>query len=142
MITEFRGEFRFLSNFWPSEVVAGNKIWPTVEHAYQAMKTVNPMERNAILALDTPGKAKRFGRTVTLRSEWEVGDFKLLEMFGLVQQKFFMHEDLRAMLLATGDEVIQEGNQWGDTFWGVCNGVGQNKLGKILMNVRERSKLL
>ena len=141
MITEFRGEFRFLSNFWPAEVMAGNKTWPTVEHAYQAMKTVNPMERNAILALDTPGKAKRFGRTVTLRPDW-TDEFKVLEMFMLVQQKFFNHVELRELLLATGDEVIQEGNRWGDTFWGVCNGVGQNKLGRMLMQIRERCRLL
>jgi ribA/ribD-fused uncharacterized protein len=141
MIAEFRNEHRFLSNFWPSEIMWEDRFWPTVEHAYQAMKTDNPVQRAAIQCLATPGKAKRFGKTITLRADW-TREEKLLTMFGLVQQKFFKHKDLREMLLATEDQKIQEGNKWNDTFWGVCDGVGENWMGKILMQVREQAKSL
>jgi ribA/ribD-fused uncharacterized protein len=136
MITEFRGEFRFLSNFWPSVVHIGGIQFATVEHAYQAAKTVNPIQRAMIKAASTPGKAKRLGRTVTLRPEWN-DTFKLQAMAQLVGQKFLSHKELGQMLVATGDQLIREGNNWGDTFWGVCDGVGKNQLGIILMGIRK-----
>jgi hypothetical protein len=58
-------------------------------------------------------------------------------MESLVKEKFTRDTELGAKLVATGDEELVEGNYWGDTFWGVCRGVGQNHLGKILMKVRE-----
>jgi ribA/ribD-fused uncharacterized protein len=129
MITEFTGEHRFLSNFWPSEVTLDGLKFSTVEHAYQASKTLN------IMICPTPGKAKRMGKTVTLREDW--GIVKQNVMLGLIAQKFCLHEDLKQRLLATGNQEIVEGNNWGDTFWGVCNGVGENWLGKTIMAVRE-----
>lgn len=134
MIAEFKGRYKFLSNFWPCEVWLETK-YPSVEHAYQASKTFNISQRKEIKDADTPGKAKRLGKKVDLRSDWEF--VKLEVMYDLVMQKFFNNEELMWKLLDTDDEELVEGNTWGDTFWGVCNGAGENRLGKILMRARE-----
>ena len=127
MISCFDGEFAFLSNFYPSPITDGNLIFPTVEHYFQAAKTTNMEEYKAIAAADTPGQAKRLGRKVTLRPDWEeVKDQVMLEA---LRKKL--------MLLATGEEYLIEGNTWGDKYWGVCGGIGLNHLGKLLMQIRE-----
>ena len=132
-ILEFRGEYRWLSNFAPSTVVYGGVKYPTVEHAYQAAKTVNAEERWKIQECKTPGKAKRVGKTVTLRSTWLIQ--RHFVMKELLLQKFGSNP-YRDLLLDTGDEELIEGNNWGDTYWGVCNGVGENYLGVTIMNIR------
>ena len=134
MIGSFNGEHRFLSNFWPSPVEMCGMVFPTVEHAYVAAKTENGDVRRRVLELATPGEAKRFGRTIELRPGWD--QMKLRTMRELVRRKFRGNPDLGHMLLATGDQQLVEGNRWGDTFWGVCDGVGENHLGRILMDVR------
>jgi len=131
-ITSFSEENRFLSNFWPCVVKIEGIEYPSVEHAYQAAKTLNVAEREEI-ALLTAGQAKRRGYRVLLRDDWE--SIKLGVMEDLVRQKF-IDRVLREKLLATGDEELIEGNDWGDKFWGVCDGEGENWLGKILMKVR------
>ena len=74
------------------------------------------------------------GRSVSLRPDWEdIKDDVMLE--GLYRK--FTNDELAEWLLDTGDEELVEGNWWGDRYWGVCNGIGQNKLGKLLMKVRE-----
>lgn len=134
MITSFTGEYAFLSNFYPCQVVWDGKIYPSVEHAYQAAKTLDPQEREIIRLAPTPGKARRLGRRVTMRPDWE--PIKRSVMFLLVLRKF-QDPALGARLLATGDRVLVEGNDWGDTYWGQCPlGVGENHLGRILMLVR------
>jgi ribA/ribD-fused uncharacterized protein len=86
--------------------------------------------------LDTPGKAKRAGRNLQLRHDWEKVKYDV--MLDIVFAKFYQHPELAAKLLATGDAELIEGNWWNDTTWGVCNGVGSNWLGRILMMVRAR----
>lgn len=135
MIGPFRGNYRFLSNFWPAEVVYGEMVFPTVEHAYQAAKTFNLEHREQIRQAVTPGEAKRLGKLVSIRSSWEYD--KLAVMRSLVGQKFRKHPSLRRMLLETGNEELIEINTWGDRFWGVSKGEGENHLGKILMRVRQ-----
>lgn len=136
-ITSFSGINSFLSNFYTSKVeFEGMEFW-TVEHAFQAAKTTDMSARRAIQEASTPGKAKRLGRKVALRPDWE--DIKIDVMKELVTKKF-EDDDLAFMLIRTGDAELIEGNHWGDTFWGVCDGVGQNNLGKILMEVRENVK--
>jgi ribA/ribD-fused uncharacterized protein len=137
MILEFRGEYAFLSNFYPSEVSLDGIVYPTVEHAYQAAKTLNPTEREMILKLETPGRAKRAGMKVFLREDWE--DIKISVMTKLVRQKFTNHGILRDKLLKTNGLVLLEGNNWGDEFWGVNlrDYDGHNHLGNILMKVRK-----
>ncbi|RIK69394.1 MAG: DUF1768 domain-containing protein [Planctomycetota bacterium] len=133
-IESFRGEYRFLSNFYPAEVVFEGITFPTCEHAYQAAKTLDSGERRSIAALATPSEAKRAGRELSLRADWD--RVKLLVMEECVRDKFTRNPALRDRLLATGKARLIEGNVWGDTFWGVCDGRGENHLGCILMKVR------
>ena len=132
-IERFEEEYRWLSNFAPALVDYDGVSYPTVEHAYQAAKTMDGVERARIAAAASPGRARRLGRSVALRADWDV--LKLDVMLDLLRQKFHLSE-YRSKLLATGDSVLIEGNVWGDTFWGVCRGVGENHLGKLLMRVR------
>lgn len=133
-IESFQGEHRFLSNFWHVYVRYDGELYPTVEHAYQAAKTLNPEFRMAI-ATATTGEAKRMGRQVPMRADWD--SIKIDVMRDLLRQKFTEEPELRDLLLATGDAELIEGNTWGDYFWGVCNGEGQNNLGKLLMEIRD-----
>lgn len=134
VIDSFTGEFRFLSNFFPAEVESEGISYPSVEHAYQAQKSSDRSERRAIATCGSPGKAKRLGRRIALRADWESA--KVGTMTDLVRQKFSRHVDLRELLLATGEAELIEGNTWGDRFWGTCDGIGANHLGRILMQVR------
>lgn len=133
MIDSFSGDYAFLSNFSPSEVELSNIMFPTVEHAYQAAKTDDWDERCAMSLLPTAGQAKRAGQKVKLHPEWEKR--KISVMANLLEQKF-KDPELRAKLLATGEEELVEGNYWGDKFWGIYNGKGKNHLGKLLMSIR------
>ncbi len=133
----FRGEFLFLSNFYRSQVSYGGRLYPTVEHAYQAAKTSNPDDRLAIALAATPGDAKKMGRYVTLRSDWE--SIKLEVMEALLREKF-RDPKLREKLVATRPQPIVEDNTWGDVLWGVYEGKGKNHLGKLLMKIREEAR--
>lgn len=130
MIDSFEGKYRFLSNFSTE-----GAIKPTVEHQFQAMKAAKVEDAIRVMAADTPGQAKRIGRKIELRSDWE--EIKVSVMKNLVHRKFFDDDILWTKLIETGDEELVEGNHWGDTFWGVCRGKGENVLGEILMMVRE-----
>lgn len=133
-IDSFSGEHRFLSNFFPSPIESGGATYPTVEHAFQAFKTHDTNDRVAILEASTPGKAKRLGKKVTLRRDWE--RIKITVMKLLLVHKFQISE-LRQKLIDTGDAELIEGNGWGDTFWGVYQGMGSNHLGILLMEIRD-----
>lgn len=135
----FENEFEFLSNFSKSEIILDGIIYPTVEHFFQAMKTKDPIQRAEIAAAPTPGKAKRLGRHVQLRSDWE--EVKVDVMRQGLRLKF-QDSKLRTMLLATGDKELVEGNTWHDRTWGrciceKCGGQGENLLGQLLMELRE-----
>jgi hypothetical protein len=137
-IEKFRGKYRFLSNFWPAEVTFDGEEYESTEHAYQAAKTLDLELRKKFRATEdspapTAGETKKMARKITVRSDWE--QVKLGIMEDLVRQKF-QHEDLKAQLLVTGEEELIEGNTWGDVFWGRCDGVGENHLGRILMKIR------
>lgn len=134
-IDTFSSIYAFLSNFYASKVVYEGLCYNTVEHAFQAAKTLSIKERQRISKADTPGSAKRIGRGVSLRPDWEMIKYNV--MCDLVLKKFMNHKHLRTQLLMTNDAQLVEGNTWGDTIWGVCNGVGTNWLGKILMEVRD-----
>lgn len=141
MIDKFEGEYFFLSNFYPSPFVfkEGEEefVAKTVEHYFQYSKTPSLEEGIAILNADTPGKAKQLGRKCQLHKNWE--EIKDNVMLFALREKF-SNPELRNKLLATGDEELIEGNWWRDTYWGVCEGVGKNKLGKLLMQVRKELK--
>lgn len=142
MIMEFKGEYAFLSNFYPVVVYFEDVNYPTVEHAYAASKSKEGMYRYRIsqLKAEEAGKAKRMGRKCKLREDWDL--VKISIMKRLLMQKF-SYEDFREKLLATGDKTIVEGNYWHDNFWGTCRcGKGEcgyhgkNMLGKLIMEVR------
>lgn len=134
MIGEFRGKYRFLSNFWPCTVVYEGEVYPTVEHAFQAAKSLDPNERTLIRVRSSPGAAKKMGRKITLRPDWE--QIKVEVMAYLIEAKFAPDSGLAHKLLATGDQNLVEGNYWGDMFWGMCDGEGENVLGRLLMDRR------
>ena len=114
--------------------------YPTSEAAYQAQKTLDENERLRISTLEDPHDAKKEGQKLDLRKDWN--DVKVIEMYLIVENKFAQNPDLKKLLLQTGDEILVEGNDWDDTFWGVCGEVGENKLGKILMMVRNSMRTM
>ena len=134
IIGPFRGQWAFLSNFFFASVVFEADEYPTVEHAYQAAKTIDPVRRRWIRQCATPGRAKAAGRRLPLRPDW--AQVKLTVMEALLREKFTRHPDLAEQLRATYPHTLIELNAWGDQFWGVCHGRGQNHLGRILMSIR------
>jgi ribA/ribD-fused uncharacterized protein len=134
-IRQFDGEYRWLSNFWEAPITGTDgRVWPTAEHAFQAMKTTERDGQEQIRKTPSPELAKRAGRRVAMRADWN--DIRVGVMTKIVRRKFEQHADLAAKLLATGGEELEEGNTWGDRFWGTVHGEGQNNLGRILMQVR------
>lgn len=136
-IKQMTGEHAWLSNFWPSPITIDGTEYPTAEHAFQALKTDDPAERAAIAAAPKPGQAKRLGKKVTLRAGWNDGG-RDEAMTRVIEAKFAPGTELAARLIATGDALIQEGNTWNDTYWGISlkTGKGKNRLGQILMQRR------
>jgi ribA/ribD-fused uncharacterized protein len=126
-IESFTGAYRFLSNFWPVPIGP----YRTVEHAYQASKTLDSREVLMITNAPTAGKAKALGSRVRLRENWD--DIKLAVMYALLIEKFDDGSALADLLVETAPRVLIEGNTWGDQFWGVCYGRGENWLGRLLM---------
>lgn len=137
-IPEFQGPYRFLSNFWPCEIRAWGLVFPSVEHAYVAAKTDDKWHQLQISKLPSAGDAKRYGRKLNLCGNWDL--IKQDCMLDFLRQKF-QEKGLAKMLLNTGNLDLIEGNRWGDTYWGVCNGVGENHLGRLLMQVRDEIAL-
>jgi ribA/ribD-fused uncharacterized protein len=139
-ITSFSGENRFLSNFWPSIVMMDGQPFPSVEHAYQAAKTTDKTQRRVIQYAPTAGKAKRLGKKVTMRPDWEAVRLQIMEE--LLREKF-KEGILLKKLQATKPHKLIEGNTWGDQFWGESPlGTGQNHLGLLLMQIRDDVKLI
>lgn len=136
MISKFQGETRWLSNFQAVEITYEGITYPTTEHAYQGAKAMNVADAKMIASLATPGEAKRAGQTIVMRPGWVNPAVRIKAMEDINRLKF-QDPGLRAKLLATGDQELIEGNNWGDKFWGQCEGVGTNHLGRILMKIRE-----
>lgn len=138
-IDGFRGDYYFLSNFANYPVRYDGHLWPSSEHAYQAAKTTDGDEKTTVQLAKTPGKAKAAGKKVTMRPGWDrIKDDIMLQ---IVRAKFMQNRKIEIKLLRTKDAELVEGNWWGDDYWGVFEGNGQNKLGKILMKVREELRL-
>lgn len=144
-IKSFHGENYFLSNFSPCMLVYEGITYPSTEHAYQAAKTLDLGERLKISKLPTPGMAKRAGRNIQLREDWD--KIKNQIMHDICKTKF-SKSYFKLRLLATGDAYLEEGNTWCDNYWGVCTcgkcpenkkqpKENQNHLGLILMQIRE-----
>jgi hypothetical protein len=140
-IASFSGEFAFLSNFHPAPLRYGGVTWPTVEHAFQAYKTTDQQTRLAICELATPAEAKRAGRSLNLRPDWD--QIRKQVMLDLLIAKFRHQGTLAARLGATRSRLLVEGNTWHDQYWGscecgreACRPAGYNYLGRLLMAVR------
>lgn len=136
-IKSFKGGHFFLSNFYRRPVQYRGLLFGSTEAAYQAEKPISEVLRQEFISL-SPSESKKLGRKVTLRSDWE--EIKDQVMEDILRCKFSQHEDLKQRLLATGEAYLIEGNDWEDTYWGVCKGVGLNKLGKLLMKIRKEFK--
>lgn len=143
MISEFKDQYAWLSNFYPlyNPIVVEGISYPTVEHYYVAMKTLNKRTRLRISKRPRKG-LKAYGKTLVLRDDWE--EIKLEVMAEGLRQKFYNNFLLKRKLIKTGDSHIQEGNYWNDKYWGKClkTGHGKNHLGRLLMTLRsEISKI-
>jgi ribA/ribD-fused uncharacterized protein len=128
---------REFSNFAPFGIELDDAWWPTVEHYYQAQKFTDPDLRAKIRKAEKPPIAKGLAdkNKATIRPDWD--QLKDEVMHRAVRCKFERHGELKALLLATGDEELIESAPT-DTYWGVGrDGTGQNKLGQILMRIRD-----
>lgn len=141
IIDNFDEEYYFLSNFTYSPFYRNRVWWETVEHFFQAMKTIDLKEREKIRKVGHPRFAKKFGRKVKLRSDWEQIKYQI--MYNGVTAKFVQNFKFANLLKQTGNAYLIEGNWWHDNIWGDChcnkckNIKGTNWLGEILMKVRE-----
>lgn len=137
IIKEFRGEYRFLSNFYASPIVFDRQTYSTAEHLYQALKAKTKDDHEFVRLAFSPGDAKSRGAQVELRSDWEDAKYNVMKLVLLL--KFTQHTELAILLVDTNDCLIQEWNSWGDKYWGICakTSKGLNKLGILLHNIRD-----
>lgn len=141
MINEFKGDYRFLSNFFMTDVMFDGVLYPSSEHAYMAAKSTDLDAREVIRKCPTAGEAKKIGRKVGLRAGWD--SMKYAVMHEILMDKFERNAIIRQKLIDTGDQQLVEGNWWGDKIWGIClkTNQGQNHLGEALMTVRTHMQL-
>ena len=130
MIDNLQGTF--LSNFYETNIEWRGKTYRNAESVFQASKSGDPLVHNKFLNL-SGREAKALGKRIKMREEWN--DIKLRVMKDILIKKF-SNPELAILLANTGEQEIIEGNTWNDTYWGVCNGIGSNHLGKILMEIR------
>lgn len=126
------------SNFQRSPIIINNLHYDTVEHYFQAMKTLDMQWRRRIQTALTPGKAKVLGRQAPLRPDWE--QTKYAVMLNGLRAKFKLIYFKRTLRDFEGP--IVEWNTWHDRVWGVCICLacgqrGENLLGKALEEVRK-----
>jgi len=137
MINQFKGEHRWLSNFAPCNIILNGIQYKSVEHAYMSAKSDDLTWIHFCRDTEKPGDVKKASRNIKLKEDWD--NIKINVMESCVSQKF-SQEPYKTKLIQTGDQELIEGNTWGDTFWGVTlhNNEGQNNLGKIIMEYRDR----
>lgn len=139
-IEEFSGRYRFLSNFWKEPFIIDGIVYNTNEHYYQSMKGGTKQDKKYVREADTPYQSKQRGRSISMRVGWD--DMKLDVMRKGLRAKFTQNESLKKKLLETGNAILEEGNDWGDSFWGINKNPkkgkvgGKNHLGKLLMELR------
>ena len=129
------GEF---SNFSKHGIEVDGLWWKTVEHYFQAQKFSDAIYQEKIRLAHSPKQAAELGRSrkLPIRSDWEHVKDEI--MFKAVMKKFLTHPSLKQLLLDTEDQEIIE-NAPGDYYWGIGkDGTGQNKLGQILIKVRNK----
>ena len=133
----FRDSYYFLSNMFPAPVTVVIERKPytfsCAEAAFQAFKC--PARAAEFTGLNG-FEAKKKGRWVPLRPDWD--DVRLPIMRCIVRKKFQQNPELLAKLRGVNGEIVED-NTWKDCFWGRCNGIGENHLGKILMSIRDNA---
>jgi hypothetical protein len=126
-----RARFAYLSNFYPSPITINGREYPTVEHFYQASKALRPEDHDRIARAATPAEAKRLGRKVALRADWDKVKDDI--MYAGIKAKF---ERQPQLLLQTGCARLVEDSPF-DSYWGTGrDGRGKNRLGELLMKLR------
>jgi ribA/ribD-fused uncharacterized protein len=136
----FFGPFRFLSNFHVVQIPYNGLVYPSTEAAYMSAKTTDRSIHKLLTQARNPSDARKIGKTLVLREGWDDMRLEVMEEVNRIkysQTDYFDSMKLRDMLKVTTPAVLVEANWWGDTFWGECNGIGENNLGKILMKIRE-----
>lgn len=129
----FKNEYEFLSNFYPC------KDGTTVEHRYQAAKASTPYEYEIIMKAPTAGRAKRLGKQIKMRKDWNAIKYEVMR--SLVFYKFLSDPELGEKLCKIKEDIVED-NTWHDQEWGNClcdeckEIEGKNCLGEILMEVR------
>ena len=130
------GEYGCFSNFAAYSIKLKGKVWPTAEHYFQAQKFAGSEHEEAIRKQKSPMIAARMGRDrkKPLRRDWESVKDEIMR--AAVRAKFQQHEELRKILLETGERKIVERTE-NDSYWGDGgDGSGKNMLGQILMEIR------
>lgn len=147
----FFNEHRFLCNFHIQNVLYNGLVYPHNEAAYQAQKTLDTTIRMGRFTNCTPSEARKEGRKLTLREDW-LKPLETIDPEGIIEtvrdqimydincKKFYRNTNLMNQLLDTGDKILEETNWWRDDYWGVFNGLGLNKLGRILMKIRDEAR--
>ena len=148
IIDSFKGDYRFLSNFYLAQITYKGRTFKSTEHFYQACKTLDKKEQARILAAKTPGDARKIGNDpsqTTVREGWD--EIKYRVMWIALNLKFTQNNGLRQKLLDTGDAYLIEQNYWHDCDFGSCtcqacsNRVKKNALGKLLMLLRNKLRI-
>jgi len=143
-IDSFKDKYEFLSNFYPCNIQFCGHTFLNSEALFQALKSPKPEETFDQFTTLLPGDAKKLGRTIPLRKDWEAVKYVMMKM--VCRLKFEQHPDLMQQLIDTGTAELIEGNWWHDNYWGNCkcekckNIEGTNLLGKVLMELREEFK--
>ena len=139
-VKEFRDDYRFLSNFQACDILYQGMSFKSTEAAYQAAKC-SYKDDMIPFTLMTAREAKQASHSIQRkRKDWDNAKFNI--MSEIVFYKFLHHLELRKLLLETEDMILEEGNSWSDFYWGICDSVGENNLGKILMATREYFKTI
>lgn len=130
----FYGTNHPFSNFHLAPFTAGKKSWPTVEHFFQAMKTIDPKLREAVRKARKPGDAKKLGRQIPLRPGWNGMRDEVMSY--ALRAKFTQNPALQRALCATDGRKLIEASPR-DAYWGEGpRGTGKNRLGTLLMELR------
>jgi ribA/ribD-fused uncharacterized protein len=141
VICSFSGENEFLSNFYACNIRMSGKVFYSAEQAYHYHKLARLADRNEIVRLADPMKAKKFSRKCEIIPDWDA--IRTGIMFMVILAKFQQNGYLMNDLVKTAPALLIEGNHWNDTYWGcVWRGdrdgwVGENHLGRLLMIVRD-----
>jgi ribA/ribD-fused uncharacterized protein len=137
-ILSFTGDYHFLSNFYFTDIEIYDIVFPSAENAYQAAKSDKHEERLQFKDI-TPGMSKRLGQKIFVKDGIEMWNKRRLRVMEEILRVKFSNPELKQMLVETAPRELQEGNYWGDTFWGVYKGEGHNYLGKLLMMIRDNN---